>query len=253
MIAADIDGDGKDELVAGFNGYGLYYYDAPVGWTPPITDVIPDAMVRYSDGVVCDFGAAYGLWSYNTSAGWVQLNTEDPGQIVAADIDGDAKDELVVSFVGWGLYLYEPEGGIWRQINTVIPDRILPVDIDADLNDELVISFSGYGLYVFEPGGGIWQPINTVIPENMIRLNNGIACDFGADYGLWTWTLTGGWIPRNDVDPVQMLAADIDNDETDELIVSFSGYGLYYDDETTGWQLLNDVVPEEMKSINFQP
>jgi hypothetical protein len=255
MIAADVDGDGKDELVASFNGYGLYYYDVPGGWTPPINDVIPEAMVRYSGGIVCDFGSAYGLWSYSTSTGWVLLNTVDPDQVVAADTDGDGKDELVVSFVGWGLYLYEPEGGIWQRINTVIPDRILAVDLDGDLKDELVISFPGYGLYVFEPEGLIWQqpPINTVIPENMIRLNNGIACDFGAEYGLWTWTMTGGWIQRNDVDPVQMLAADIDNDGTDELVVSFSGYGLYYDDETTGWQQLNDVVPEEIKSINFRP
>jgi hypothetical protein len=256
MIAADIDGDGKDELIAGFNGYGLYSYDDSGMWSAaPINDVIPEAMVRTSGGIVCDFGAAYGLWSYNTSAGWMLLNTVDPDQVVAADKDGDGKDELVVSFVGWGLYLYEPEGGIWQRINTVIPDRILAVDLDGDLDDELVISFPGYGLYVFEPEGLIWQqpPINTVIPENMIRLNNGIACDFGPAFGLWTWTLTGGWVQRNDVDPMQMLAADIDNDGTDDLVVSFSGYGLYYDDETTGWQQLNDVVPEGMKSINFRP
>jgi len=256
MIAADIDGDGKDELVAGFNGYGLYSYDDSGMWSAaPINDVIPEAMVRTSGGIVCDFGAAYGLWSYNTSAGWVLLNTVDPDQVVAADTDGDGKDELVVSFVGWGLYLYEPESGIWQQINTVIPDGILAVDLDGDLKDELVISFPGYGLYVFEPEGLIWQqpPINTVIPEKMIRLNNGIACDFGPAFGLWTWTLTGGWVQRNDVDPVQMLAADIDNDGTDELVASFSGYGLYSYEETIGWQQLNEVVPEEMKSINFRP
>ena len=256
MIAADIDGDGKDELVAGFNGYGLYYYDQPGIWSDaPINTILPEAMLRYSDGVICDFGAAYGLWSYNTSAGWVRLNTEDPGQIVAADTDGDGKDELVVSFVGWGVYLYEPEGGIWQQINTVIPDRILSVDIDGDLNDELVISFPGYGLYVFEPEGLIWQqpPINTVIPENMIRHGNGIACDFGAAHGLWIWTMTGGWLQLNDVDPVHMLSVDIDKDGVEQLVVSFFGYGLYYDDEIIGWQPLKDVVPEEMKSINFRP
>jgi len=255
MIAADIDGNGDDELVAGFSGYGLYYYDDPEGWSPPINTVIPDGMVRYSDGVVCDFGAAYGLWSYNTSRGWSRLNTEDPDKIMAADIDGDGKDELVVSFVGWGLYTYESVGNAWQQINTVIPDEIIAVDIDGDRNDELVISFTGYGLYVFEPEGQVWgqPPINAVIPENMIQLNNGIACDFGSAYGLWTWTQEGGWQLRNDADPGQMVAVDIDKDRAEELVVSFPSYGLWYYDETDGWQLLNGELPEDITPINFYP
>jgi hypothetical protein len=256
MIAADIDGDSKDELVAGFAGYGLYYYDDLGGWSPPINTVIPDAMVRYSEGVICDYGEAYGLWSYNTSGGWALLNAEDPDKIVAADIDGDGEDELVVSFVGWGLYSYEPVGNIWQRINTVIPDKMLAMDIDGDRNDELVISFSGYGLYVFEPEGLIWQqpPINTVIPDDMIRYGNGIVCDFGSAYGLWYWTLEGGWRERwNDADLGQMVAVDIDRDGVEELVVSFTDFGLYYRDETSGWQFLSTVVPEDMKPINFYP
>jgi hypothetical protein len=88
----------------------------------------------------------------------------------------------------------------------------------------------------------------------MIRLNNGIACDFGPSYGLWYWTQAGGWAQLSDVDPVQMLSVDINKDRVEELVASFSGYGLeYYDEETAGWQPLNDVVPEEMISINFHP
>jgi len=253
MVAADIDGDGKDELIAGFAGYGLYYYDDLGGWSPPINEVMPDAMVRYSDGVACDYGAAYGLWSYNTSGGWSLLNAEDPDRIVAADIDGDGKDELVVSFVGWGLYTYEPVGDIWQQINTLIPDQIVAVDIDGDGNDDLVASFVGYGLYTYEPEDGTWLKINDIIPENMIRQGNGIAVDFGAAYGLWVWSQGGGWVQRNTVDPGQMVAVDIDNDGVEELVVSFSGYGLYYFDETNGWQLLNAIVPDDMKPINFYP
>jgi hypothetical protein len=252
MIVADIDGDGEDELIAGFTGYGLYYYDDPRVWTQINTDV-PDAMFRYSDGVICDYGAAYGLWSYSKSGGWSQLNAEDPDKIVAADIDGDGKDELVVSFVGWGVYIYESVGGIWQPINTVIPDEIVAVDIDGDGNHELVVSFNGYGLYTYEPVGQIWQPINTVIPESMIRQGNGIAVDFGAAYGLWVWSQGGGWVQRNTVDPGQMVAVDIDNDGVEELVVSFPGYGLYYRDETSGWHLINAVVPVGMKPINFYP
>jgi len=167
-------------------------------------------MVRYSNGVVCDFGATSGLGSYSKSEGWVQFNAVDPDKIVAVDIDNDGQDELVVSFAGYGLYIYEPVSGIWEQINTVIP-------------------------------------------EGMIRQGNGIAADYGAAYGLWTWGQGGGWVQRNTVDPGQMTAVDIDNDGVEEMVVSFSGYGLYYFDETNGWQLLNTVPPAGMKPINFYP
>ena len=50
-----------------------------------------------------------------------------------------------------------------------------------------------------------------------------------------------------------MTAIDIDNDGVAELVVSFAGYGLWYYDETIGWQFLNAVVPEDMKPINFYP
>jgi len=79
--------------------------------------------------------------------------------------------------------------------------------------------------------GGIWQFINGVIPEAMIRQGNGIAVDFGATYGLWVWSQGGARVHRSPVDPEQIVVVDIDNDSVEELVVSFSGYGLYYLDE----------------------
>jgi hypothetical protein len=64
----------------------------------------------------------------------------------------------------------------------------------------------------------------------MIRLNNGIACDFGATHGLWYWTQAGGWQQWNTANPDKMIAVDIDGYFHDELIVSFLDYGLYIHD-----------------------
>jgi hypothetical protein len=55
------------------------------------------------------------------------------------------------------------------------------------------------------------------------------------------------------VNPDKLLAVDIDKDGVEELVVSFSAYGLYYFDEADGWQLLNAVVPVGMRPINFYP
>jgi len=87
----------------------------------------------------------------------------------------------------------------------------------------------------------------------MIRVNNSIACDYGAAYGLWYWKLAGGWQQRNTVDPRQMVAVDIDKDALEEPVVCFPGCGLYYYDESSGWHPLNTICPENMIPIDFFP
>jgi len=288
MVTVDLNGDGTDELVAAFPGFGFYAYDSANGWQL-INTVIPEFIAACGNRVACDFGATFGLWYWSLANGWEQLNTADPDKMIEADIDGDGQDELIVSFIGFGLYIYD-DPGVWTLINTAIPDGMLSyyngvvcdfgaayglwsysesggwvqfntadpdlmvvVDIDNDGQDELAVSFEGYGLYTYAPVGGIWQQISTMIPDGMIPQGNGIAVDYGAANGLWVWSQGGGWVQRNTVDPGKMTTVDIDKDGVEELVVSFSGFGLYYFDETIGWQLLNDVVPDDMKPINFYP
>jgi hypothetical protein len=48
--------------------------------------------------------------------------------MIAADIDGDDQDELIVSFVGYGLYSYDEASG-WTQINTELPDAMIGINL----------------------------------------------------------------------------------------------------------------------------
>jgi gluconolactonase len=241
-----------------------------------------------ADELVLNSGPTCGLYHYDQAGGWKQWNTVSPSQMVTADLNGDAGDELIAAFPGYGLYTYDsangwqlinrmiPEGmityrngivcdygagyglwhwtqaGGWKQQNTADPGLMTAVDIDKDGVDEIAIAFPGYGLYTYDPPNH-WTRINTIIPENMISLNNGIACDYGAGHGLWYWTQASGWKKWNIADPGQMVATDVNNDGVDELVVSFPGYGLYYHDEIDAWHFLNDVVPGDMKPINFYP
>ncbi len=70
---------------------------------------------------------------------------------------------------------------------------------------------------------------------------------------MWRRAREGARVHRSPVDPGQMTAVDIDKDGVEELVVSFSDHGLWYHGETTGWQFLNAVIPEDMKPINFHP
>jgi hypothetical protein len=202
MVPVDLNGDGTDELAVTFSGYGLYTYDSTNGWQQ-INTVIPEVMGAGRNGVACDYGAAYGLWLWDRTGGWQQINTVDPEKMIAVDIDGDGQDELVAAFTGYGLYSYD------------------------------------------DPG--VWTPINSVIPDAMVRHGSGLVCDYGAAYGLWFYSTAGGWKQWNTVDPDKIVAVDIDNDGTDELVVSFAGYGLYTYEPVGGiWQQINTVIPDGM-------
>jgi len=127
----------------------------------------------------------------------------------------------------------------------------MAVDINNDGAEELAVTFTGYGLYTYEPTTMVWIRINATLPDAMIRLGNGIACDFGTAYGLWYWTKTGGWTRWNTTDPGQMMVVDINNDGAEELVISFTGYGLYtYNPGTQVWVRINTVIPEDMKPVN---
>ncbi len=246
-----------------------------------LTPVVPEAMIRQGNGIACDYGAAYGLWSWTQASGWQQLNTVDPGLMVTVGVDNDNQGELAVTFSGYGLWIYDPNtpANRWRQLNPIVPEAMIrqgngivcdygaayglftwtqaggwqqinpgdpglmvAVDIDNDQQEELVVTFPGYGVYTYDSTSG-WQQINLGVPEAMIRMGNGIACDYGAVYGLWSWTQAGGWQQINPGDPGLMVAVDIDDDQQEELVADFPGYGLYSYDPVAGWVLLNRVAP----------
>jgi eight-cysteine-cluster-containing protein len=262
-------------------GPTCWFAFAENGYNPFGTELLVRPNDKRKDELVLNFGPVYGLYQYDQAGGWKQWNTVNTSQMVTVDLNDDGQDELVAAFPGYGLYTYVSPNA-WQLINTVIPQTmirltsgivcdfgtthglwywrqtggwqqwsamdpytLLAVDVDKDGTDELVASFPGYGLYIHDSTSG-WQLINTTIPESFIRLNNGIACDYGTMYGLWHWTQAGGWVQWNTADPDTLLAVDVDNDGTDELVASFGGYGLYWRNGAGAWPQINTVIPENM-------
>jgi len=58
---------------------------------------------------------------------------------------------------------------------------------------------------------------------------------------------------RNDLDPMQMAAVDVDSDGLEELVVCFMGYGLYYHNESSAWIRLNTICSENLIPIDLFP
>ena len=288
MLAADLDGDGIEELAISFKGYGLYIYRETRGWSK-INSLIPEAMIRLGNGLVADFGAAYGLWHYDPLRGWMpwmRLNTVSPELMLAADVDSDGIEELVASFDGYGLYAYKESSGWlqinnvipeaiirlgnglvadfgvayglwhydqerdWRQLNPLKPEQMLAADLDSDGIDELIASFSGCGLCVYKEGND-WSEIGGAHPEDVIPFGYGLMVNYGAASGLWHYDLEEGWRQLKTAGPDWMLALDMDKDGREELLSSFGADGLHVYREGKGWFLLHFVGPVSAISINL--
>jgi len=145
---ADIDGDGKAELIArSASGIWVWKYDSSKGWTQlrsglSLSDTADWYKPEYYETIQCadidgDGKAeliargAYGIWvwKYDSSKGWIQLRSglslsdtadwykpEYYKTIQCADIDGDGKAELIArSASGIWVWKYDSSKG-WIQL-----------------------------------------------------------------------------------------------------------------------------------------
>ena len=74
IVAVDIDNDGLDELAAAFSGGGLYTYDRqndPANRWTPIHPMVPDAMIKFNNGLAAD-------WGDGRSLSWTQVEGGSP-------------------------------------------------------------------------------------------------------------------------------------------------------------------------------
>ena len=88
MTTGDLDGNGQDEAIIDFAGYGIWVWNG-THWTEldardaeALTAANLDADGR-SD-LLIDFGAA-GLWGWWNNANWTELHTQSPEGSVAGN------------------------------------------------------------------------------------------------------------------------------------------------------------------------
>ncbi|MDM8554060.1 hypothetical protein QUF75_04960 [Desulfococcaceae bacterium HSG7] len=130
-IIADFDGDGEDELVASFVGAGTWVY-ADSKWTQAHPGE-PITMMRFGNKVATQWGVTR-IYTYDPTDGWVNLttaaplNTAVPIEIIIADFGGDGEDELVVSFVDAGMWVYADSK--WTQAHPKVPEAMIPYAIE---------------------------------------------------------------------------------------------------------------------------
>ncbi|NPV58086.1 MAG: hypothetical protein HPY75_00320 [Actinobacteria bacterium] len=194
---ADVDGDGRQEVLIGnSNGHfycvdaggGIrwdFYTGAPIQSSPLAVDCDGDGKLEIFFG--CDNGYVYGLnsqgqplsaWGWPKFAGTAFGYKEVFSSPSCGDLDGDGNLEIVVG--SWGHYItaWHYEGPVaWQYYNAdTVWSSPACADIDLDGKDEVAIGADCWGgpnwpwprgglLYVFEGDGSIKNGWPKCLPQ----------------------------------------------------------------------------------------
>jgi len=155
---ADLDGDGKDEVIAGLG---------PIMNNPGI----PGGVYFIFDQTSSDNTTAQGFDENVSSSGWGILNWPDYNRIngeiwpACGDINGDGKDEIIFGLgkqggsrfeiVGFDLLKNHPQHIAWQQSLSSSGAEIRPAcgRLGTDAEDEIVIAYSKGGTGFMEVFG----------------------------------------------------------------------------------------------------
>ena len=169
LTAADLDGDGRDDLVVDFGPqYGIWVRMNHRDWVALHGASAESITAADMDGngmadLVIDFGTGHGIWTRMNNAEWVGLHGTSTSRaelggatyphIVAADMDGNGQDDVVVDF--------GPQYGIWVRMNNATWEGLhgtsartmTAADLDGNGKADVVIDFG-------TANGGIWARMN---------------------------------------------------------------------------------------------
>ncbi len=275
-IAVNLDGDGDDELAVDFGPLGLWLWNngAWVQMTSSNPEFMTSADLDGTGGpeLVIDFGTL-GLWAWGQGFGfqWILSN---PESVCPANIDGDPASELVVDYGALGLFSWD--GGVWTQLLCYDAQHIAAADSDGDGVDEIWASFTGrWGYWLWDSG----DLIN--LGGSIVYIEKVVSCQVDTDisdevlnkivYWSYNWGMIsvyndGTVIPLSTVQygAEEMIAADVDGDNFDEVIWGQSKVyipppvGKFIVSPTTVFwdgpgssSIINHVKPMEMAAANI--
>jgi hypothetical protein len=198
MSTGDLDGSGEDDLIAAFEGYGLFVYYNNTFWSQlhglsPTLITTGDIDGNGEDDLIAAF-EGYGLFVYYNNTFWSQLHGLVPELMTTDDIDFSGKEDLIVDFgPSFGTYVYY-DNASWDKLHGLSPTFMLADDIGG-----VILGFSGYGLYVYDGDVGSWWQLHNVVPEaGAIADINGDDAEVGVfdfgDYGIWLYDDWNGGI-----------------------------------------------------------
>ncbi|WPB74615.1 M57 family metalloprotease [Archangium violaceum] len=181
---------------------------------------------------------------------WAQVHgAYDMRHATVGDLDGNGVEDLIVDFVGSGLWVRYNNASTWTLVHGAQDMRHVTVgDLDGNGVEDLIVDFVGSGLWVRYNNASTWTLVHGAYDMRHATVGdldgNGVE-DLIVDFvgsGLWvrynnasTWTLVHGAY-----DMRHATVGDLDGNGVEDLIVDFVGSGLWvrYNNAST-WTLVH--------------
>lgn len=205
----DINGDGKKEIITG-HGHGLISVLSAEGYFMP---------------------------------GWPQIPADESVRsIVAADLDGDGRGEIIAGLGTDGntsVYVYNYDGTLrpgWPQIQGtngqtswtygVFMDNIAVSDLDRNGIKEIIVPSDLSFITVFEPDGSVFMANHKVFGNRawgQVALFEDYAAEIRGDNGGWGYPVTGKEyredLYKGEFGHARAVVRDVDGNGSPEVIV----------------------------------
>ena len=163
LKVGDLDGNGKDGLIAGLTSGGLWARYNNADWTrlsnvSPLRIVTGDLDGNGQDEVVADRGTA-GLWVFSNNSTWKRLTTLVSQGLAAGDLDSNGQEDLVVDFGNGGLWAYYNNRTTRVKLDNRSPERLLVTNLDRNGKGDVVADFVGAGLWARYNNSGAFRQL----------------------------------------------------------------------------------------------
>lgn len=170
--------------------------------------------------------------------------------IVAAGLDADPKDDLVIDFGSkYGIWVHYNDRGLnegWKALHYLSCDSMVSGDLDGNGTSEVIFDFGPqYGIWVYNNNSD-WQHLHYLSCDSMVTADldgdgkDDLIVDFGPNHGIWIYYNNSTWQHLHNLNCVSMVTADLDGNGKDDLIVDFGlshGICIYYNNAE--WQYLH--------------
>ena len=269
LQAADLDGDGRDEVIAGGRTRAIHAYKegSPL-WRYPTGGAVrsvcaadlendgrPEIIAGSEDERVYVLDATGDLeWDFK-----IPFYFQEPvvRSVFTGDIDGDGRLEVIAAVESWRYYAFSHEGKeLWHQMTVRPSSTGCAADLDGDGRDEVIAGTDYHRWHCIDGNGDIRWSYH---PATGPRANSAAAGDVdgdglkevafaGADTHIHLLNAEGVLLSRfNTGDEVtRVLMTDMDGDGVDEIVASSMSFNVYVvngDGKTLYWRTdLGEVV-----------
>jgi len=256
VTAADVDGNGLDDLVMDYGTAGVWLWLNHATWmqlhgASPTEVAVGDLDWNGKDEVMLNF-PGQGVWIWRNHSAWQPLTGVNAQRLSVGNLDGVNGDDVIVDLQGMGVWVFM-NNSAWVPLHGESPLRLLTGDLDGNGKDEVVIDFPSLGLWIWW-NNKTWERLHTLHPLQMAAgdpigaARSSLVLDFGGSTGIWQWRHQTGWSFLHAAASSGIVLADRDANGKDEILVNFGAAGLWQYGDTGAWTLIHAIRPVGMVS-----